>query len=97
MDEDSFNGREVVSKRLTPIRFGMIGYRLPPPRHEDYVALNVIRNLFNNSSSTGLLDRLSIENKLLGSSAISGLGGSDHGAIGFMFIPKLIFQTFRGA
>ena len=26
-----------------------------------------IRNLFNNSSSTGLLDRLSIENKLLGS------------------------------
>jgi len=97
VDEDSFNGREVVSKRLTPIRFGMIGYRLPPPRHEDYVALNVIRNLFNNSSTTGLLDRLSIENKLLGSSAISGLGGSDHGAIGFMFIPKLIFQTFKGA
>ena len=44
-----------------------------------------------------MLDRLSIENKLLGSSAISGLGGSDHGAIGFMFIPKLIFQTFKGA
>ena len=95
--EMPFNGREVVSKRLTPIRFGMIGFRVPPPRHEDYVALNIIRNLFNNSSSTGLLDRLSIENKLLGSSAISGLGGADHGAIGFMFIPKLIFQTFKGA
>ena len=95
--EMPFNGREVVSKRLTPIRFGMIGFRVPPPRHEHYVALNIIRNLFNNSSSTGLLDRLSIENKLLGSSAISGLGGADHGAIGFMFIPKLIFQTFKGA
>ena len=43
------------------------------------------------------MDRLSIENKLLGSSAISGLGGADHGAMGFMFIPKLIFQTFKGA
>ena len=74
VDEDSFYLRVVVSKRLRPIRFVMIWYRLPPPRHEDYVALNVIRNLFNNSSSTGLLDRLSIENKLLGSSAISGLG-----------------------
>ena len=95
--ENPFDGRESVSKRLTPIRFGMIGFRVPPPRHEDYVALNIIRNLFNNSSSTGLLDRLSIENKLLGSSAISGLGGADHGAIGFMFIPKLIFQTFKGA
>ena len=95
--EDPFNGREVVTRRLTPIRFGMIGFRMPQPRHEDNIALGIIRNLFNNNSSTGLLDRLSIENKLLGSSAISGLGGADHGAMGFMFIPKLIFQTFKGA
>ena len=95
--EDPFSGREVVTRRMTPIRFGMIGFRMPQPRHEDNIALGIIRNLFNNNSRTGLLDRLSVENKLLGSSAISGLGGADHGAMGFMFIPKLIFQTFKGA
>ena len=64
--------------------------------HEDYVALNVLETYLI-IALLQALDRLSIENKVLGSSAISGLGGSDHGAIGFMFIPKLIFQTFKGA
>ncbi len=97
IDEEPFNGREVVTKRLTPIRFGIIGFRMPKPRHEDNYTIDIIRNLFNNSASTGLLDRLSIENKLLSSSAVTGLGGADHGAMGFLFIPKLVFQTFKGA
>ena len=97
VDEYPFNGREVVTKRLTPIRFGMLGFRMPKPKHEDNITINVIQNIFNNSGSTGLLDKLSVENKLLGSSSISGLGGADHGAMGFLFIPKLLFQTFKGA
>ncbi|MBJ12911.1 MAG: hypothetical protein CMG62_07550 [Candidatus Marinimicrobia bacterium] len=97
INEDSFKGRELVKKRMTPIRFGIIGYRVPPGSHEDSEIIQVIGSLFNNSSSTGLLDRLSIENKLLGSQAINGFGGADHGAVAFFFVPKLIFQTFRGA
>ena len=97
IDEDPFDGRELVTKRLTPIRFGMLGFRMPKPKHEDNITITVIQNIFNNSGSTGLLDRLSVENKLLGSSSISGLGGADHGAMGFLFIPKLLFQTFKGA
>ena len=50
VSEEPFNGREVVTSRKTPIRFGMMGFRMPPPKHEDNVALNIIRNLFNNSS-----------------------------------------------
>ena len=53
--------------------------------------------MLNNSASTGLLDRLSIENKLMSSSAIDGFGGADHGSMAFIFMPKLVFQTFRGA
>ena len=70
---------------------------MPKPRHEDNYTIDIIRKLFNNSASTGLLDRLSIENKLRSSSAVTGLGGADHGAMGFLFIPKLVFQTFKGA
>ena len=97
ISENPFNGREVVTKRMTPIRFGILGFRVPPPSHEDNEAIQIIKNLFNNRSSTGLLDRLSVENKLTGSSAIDGFGGADHGSMAFIFIPKLVFQTFRGA
>ena len=94
--EGPFGGREMVSLRMTPIRFGIIGFRTVPPNHTDREVLDVIRNLFNNSSSTGFLDRLSVENKILSAGAFS-IGGIDHGGMGFQFLPKLLFQTFRSA
>ncbi|MBH10810.1 MAG: hypothetical protein CMG74_10765 [Candidatus Marinimicrobia bacterium] len=97
IQENPFRGREVISKRLTPIRIGIIGFRMPNPRHRDYETLMVIQNLFNNRSSTGLLDRLTVENKLLATQAIPELAGADLGGMAFLFIPKLIFQTFNGA
>ena len=97
IQEEPFQGREVVSRRLTPIRIGVIGFRIPNPRHEDYETLKVIQNLFNNRSSTGLLDRLTVENKLLATQAIPDLAGADLGGMAFLYIPKLIFQTFNGA
>ena len=78
------------------MRFGIIGFRTAPPNHTDREVLDVIRNLFNNSSSTGFLDRLSVENKILSAGAFP-IGGIDHGGMGFQFLPKLLFQTFRSA
>ena len=46
INEDSFKGRELVKKRMTPIRFGIIGYRVPPGSHEDSEIIQVIGNLF---------------------------------------------------
>ena len=97
MTEDQFNGRELIKKRMTPIRIGILGFRVPKGSHKDNDIVQIIANLFNNSSSTGFLDRLGVENKLISSQAINGFGGADHGAMAFFFIPKLIFQTFRGA
>ena len=94
--EKPFDGREAVTLRLTPFRFGIMGFRTVPPNHKDHEVLDVIRNLFNNSSRTGLLDRLSVENKILSANAFS-LGGIDHGGLGFQFLPKLVFQSFRSA
>ena len=95
--EEPFEGREVIKNRLTPIRFGILGFRVPSNSHEDTEKIQVFKNLLNNSASTGLLDKLSIENKLMSSSAIDGFGGADHGSMAFIFMPKLVFQTFRGA
>ena len=95
--EDPFSGREEVSMRMTPFRMGIIGFRTVKPNHPDALTLSVIAKLFNNSSSTGLLDKLSIDNKLLGAGAFSSLGGVDMGGFGFRFLPKILFQSFNSA
>ena len=42
-------------------------------------------------------DRLNNENKILGSYATTGLGGTDHGGFGFGFVPKDDSQSFDEA
>ena len=53
--------------------------------------------MFNNSSRTGLLDKLTAENKILNAYATTGLGGTDLGGFGFQFVPKDDDQSFDAA
>ena len=93
--EDDFSGREVVDLAITPYRVARFGYRTVKPNHEDAVVLDLISNIFSNSSKTGLLNKLNNENKVLGSYATTGLGGTDHGGFGFGFVPKDDTQSFE--
>jgi len=97
ISEDDFQGREVIDLAITPYRLAWMGYRTVQPNHEDAPVLDIISNIFNNSSRTGLLDKLNAENKILGSYASTGLGGTDHGGFGFRFVPKDDSQTFDAA
>ena len=97
ISEDDFQGREVIDLAITPYRLAWMGYRTVQPNHEDAPVLDIISNIFNNSSRTGLLDKLNAENKILGSYASTGLGGTDHGGFGFRFVPKDDSQTFDDA
>ena len=97
LQEDDFNGREVVDLSITPYRIGRLCYRTVEPNHKDAVVLDLISNVFSNSSRTGLLDKLNNENKILGSYATTGLGGTDHGGFGFGFVPKDDSQSFDEA
>ena len=93
--ENDFSGREVVDLAITPYRVARFGYRTVKPNHEDAVVLDLISNIFSNSSKTGLLNKLNNENKVLGSYATTGLGGTDHGGFGFGFVPKDDTQSFE--
>ena len=93
--EDDFSGREVVDLAITPYRVARFGYRTVKPNHEDAVVLDLISNIFSNSSKTGLLNKINNENKVLGSYATAGLGGTDHGGFGFGFVPKDDTQSFE--
>ncbi|OUW80122.1 MAG: hypothetical protein CBD77_00955 [bacterium TMED217] len=94
IQEDQFPGREVVDISITPYRIARMGYRTVKPNHPDALALEVLANIFNNSSKTGLIDKLNTENKILSATGYSGIGGKDHGGFGFGFIPKDDLQTF---
>ena len=74
-----------------------MGYRTVKPNHEDAVVLDVIKNMFNNTSRTGLLDKLTADNKILNAYATTGLGGTDLGGFGFQFVPKDDDQSFDEA
>lgn len=94
--EIDFNGEEIVKKRVSPIKMGIIAFRTVPNNNEDEVVLNVCNALLNNNSSTGLLDKLAINKKI--TVAYSMLDTrNDHGGLYIIYIPKILSQSLKKA
>lgn len=94
--EDPFSGEERIKKRLTPIKVGILGYRTVPKNHPDELGLELCSNLLSNSSSTGLLDQLRNDNKMM----MAGLFNDIHTELGgsfIFFVPKIIGQSLKKA
>jgi len=94
--EKPFNGRELVNVKMSPIKIGILGFRMPEASHEDQLALDVLTMFLSNSNQTGLLDKLSSENKLMFAQSMP-LSYKDHGALLVLFAPKLIGQSHENA
>ncbi len=92
--EEPFNGIERYVERLTPVKVGLLGFRTAPVNHEDEINLKVIEKLLNNSSSTGYLDKLSLEGKVLETMCFNDIR-NDYGAMIFIFVPKIIGQSLK--
>ncbi len=95
-EEKPFDGREFISGRYSPIRLGILGFRTAPKLHPDKIKLDIANGILSNSSSTGLLDQLMLNNKLMASMALD-MPYNDHGASLFVFIPKMFRQSLRKA
>ena len=95
-EEKPFNGREFVEVKLSPIKIGVLGYRTVKNGHPDEIALDIAENILSNYNQSGLLDNLSIENKLMQTGVFS-LPYNDHGATLILFIPKIIGQKLMSA
>ncbi|SVA91233.1 uncharacterized protein METZ01_LOCUS144087, partial [marine metagenome] len=94
--ESSFNGREKIKKRMTPIKVGIMGFRTVPAGHEDEVTINLCNQLLTNESKTGLIDQLAVERKILSAGAFN-MDYADLGANNFFFLPKLFLQSLTKA
>jgi predicted Zn-dependent peptidase len=95
-EEKPFNGVESVEVALTPVRMGVLGYRTVTMNNNDLYALSICQALLNNSSSTGYLDKLMNDGKLLAAMAINN-ERLDHGGMMVLYVPKIIGQKFEDA
>ena len=78
------------------VRANALLWRGVPSNHPDEVALNLAMAVLSNENKTGLLDKLTIDGKLMLSAGLS-LSMNDAGAIVLLAIPNIPFQTYRSA
>ena len=93
---EPLKGRQQISKRLTPVKIGLLGFQAIPNGHEDETALQVCNSILSNSSSTGLMDKLMMDNKLL-AAFTQQMAYNEKGSIMIIYVPKLIGQSFSNA
>ncbi|MFC2089461.1 M16 family metallopeptidase [Bacteroidota bacterium] len=94
--EEPFNGKELVTVRMTPLKVGINGYRGVPRNNKDEIVLEVISSMLSNSASTGLLDELVNENKLMMAVAYPD-PKTELGSFEIIYIPKIIGQSIKSA
>jgi len=91
-----FVGRQVVNVKETPVKVALLGYRTVPVNHPDELALELCNNLLSNRASTGLLDKLRMDNKVMMAMSFP-LSISDVGIQQIIIVPKLVGQSFETA
>ena len=93
-----FRGRVKHSVKI-PIPFMKVmamGFRGVPANHPDQSALNIAIALLNNPNGTGYLDQLMVRRRVMGAMA-GGEALNEAGMLGFIIIPRLMIQTYKGA
>jgi predicted Zn-dependent peptidase len=93
---DPFNGREFRKVRMSPIRIGLVAFRGVSVNHPDNTVFEVASHLLSNSSSTGIFDKMVMDNKIM---AIQPLAfqAPDHGTYVILSVPKIVGQSLKSA
>jgi len=93
-----FNGHEKFELKipLPVVKARVIVWRGIPANHKDEPALTIATRILNNENSTGYLDKLMVEGKLLASMAIAQ-SFNDAGLVAVAAVPKLLFQPLSKA
>jgi len=85
-DEAPFNGRELLELKMGPNDVLLINFRTAPVGSEDDIALDICSALLYNGQS-GLLDQLSLDNKVLGA-GVGNQAFKNSGVFTFQIIPN---------
>ena len=94
--EEPFNGRELVVRKMSPVKLGLLGFRTPQNGHEDEIAMEVYNGILSNENSTGLLDKLILDNKMMAVEIFQATY-NDYGSTIILIVPKIIGQKLETA
>ena len=94
----TFHGRErlTIKVPLPFVKVMAMGFRGVPANHEDQIALKVAVSLLNNSNGTGLLDKLTVEHKVVGYMAMNE-SMNEAGILSIVAMPKFLLQSYSAA
>ncbi len=91
-----FKGNQVVNVAETPVKMGIIGYQTTGGEAKEAFYLDILSNILNNSSGTGLLDQLVKQNDLLEVEAFN-YPMLEHGLFALLYVPKIVGQSHEEA
>ncbi|HLP10553.1 MAG TPA: insulinase family protein, partial [Flavobacteriales bacterium] len=86
----------IIRIHKTPISAGVVGFRLPKNTDPDMPALEVISNLLTNNASSGSIDNLINDRKLM-MAGLMYMPYMDGGTAFLYFVPKPVIQTLKRA
>jgi len=89
--ENSFNGREYVEGRYSPIKLGILGFRSVPSGHKDELPLSLFSTLLSNYNQTGAIDKMVLNGDVMAAQLLP-MHYQDQGAEIVLIVPKLIGQ-----
>ena len=92
--EEPFNGRELVVKKMSPVKLAILGFRTPAKGDDDEIILDVCNGILSNENSTGLLDKLVLGNKVM-AAEIFPIAYNDYGSTMIFAVPKIIGQKLE--
>lgn len=95
-EEKPFNGREFVEMKLSPIKMALLGFRAPKNGHQDQIAFEIASSILTNGNSTGLIDQLVLDNKILMAMSIY-MPYNDEGQSIVLVVPKIVGQKLEDA
>lgn len=79
------------------VKLGAICFRGPSKTDPDFLPVSFLMSLLNNDASTGLLDKMMVDHKLMMAMALPDLSFRKAGSIMVLYMPKLIFQKEKKA
>ncbi|GHV35478.1 peptidase M16 [Bacteroidia bacterium] len=88
--EEEFTGK-IVDVNATPIPMGLLAFRSVPVNHPDEIPLQIC-NLLLSNGTTGFIDQLQVDNKIMFAQATS-FSFNDYGCNLVLFAPRIIVQT----
>ena len=95
-NEEEFDGREFVKKRLTPIRIGVMVFRTPKNGHVDKLKIDIASQILSNYDGTGFLDKISDEGEIM-MAGTEDFALDDYGLTVVYMAPKIVGQSIGKA